>query len=108
MIFFCTSEYDNLCIFDIGQPLLFGFGQLGIIFLILRFLPKEIFKAWLWFASWYIPLAVIWIISTPAYGGAFLSPSKEGVVLALGGIYMAVSVLIIIIRLLFLKLKKRK
>ena len=106
-IFFC-EESESFCIFSLGEPLLFGFGQLAIIFLILRFLPKQVFTAWLWFAVWYIPLAAIWVFSTPSYGGAFLSPGKEGIVWILGGIYMTVSILIIIIRLLFLKLKKRK
>ena len=107
-IFFCTLEQSSTCIFGIGEPLLFSSMQLGIIFLALRFLSKEIFNTWLCFASWYIPLAAVWIFITPAYGGAFLSQSKEGIVWTLGGIYMSVSIIIILVRLAMLKMQKKK
>lgn len=103
----CGVEDDSFCIFSVGEPLLFGFVQLTIIFLILRFLPKEIFRAWLWFASWYIPLAIILIFVAPSTGSGIFPTDKESSTWTLGGIYMAVSILIISIRLIFLKLRKK-
>ena len=106
-LFFCLADDANSCIFGLGEPLLFGFLQLGIIFLILRFLPKEIFKAWLYFGSWYIPLAAIVVFMTSEFGSIGF-PGKEGMVWTLGSIYLAVSIFLIGFRFILLKLHKAR
>jgi hypothetical protein len=93
---------------SIGQPLFLGFSALGLTFLLLRFLPIQVLKAWLYFAAWYVPLAAAWIIITPTQGGHFLAPDKEGLVFLLGGIYLAVSVLIVLIRAISLKFSQKR
>ena len=106
------SLQDGICINDLsfgyGEPLIYSAFFLGIIFVVLRFVPKEVVKWWFYFGVWYVPLAGLWIISTPYNSGAFLNPTKDTVVFALGGIYMAVSVVIILARLTILKLHKKK
>ena len=106
--FLCSTALNAPCDYGFGESLFLGFGQLGIIFLILRFLPKEVFSTWLFFALWYVPLSIVWIMTIPPYGGAFLSPGRDNIILMLGGIYMAVSVVIILVRLTILKLHKKK
>ncbi len=91
-----------------GEPFVLSSLCLGLIFLILRFLPKEIFKTWLFFATWYIPVAAALTFLAPATSGGLFPIDKEVAVLMLGGIYLAVSILIIVIRLLFLKFYSRK
>ena len=93
---------------SIGQPLFLGFSALGLTFFLLRFLPAQVFKAWLYFAAWYVPLAATWIIITPTQGGHFLSPDKEGLTWLLGGVYLAVSLLIIVTTFIYQHLKKRR
>ena len=104
----CSQTYESLCNFGFGKPFFLGFGQLGIIFFIVRFMPKEVVRAWSYFAVWYVPLAILWIVSIPYYASGFLVPDKNGFILMLGGIYMAVSVVIILARLTILKLHKKK
>ena len=104
----CSQTYESLCNFGFGKQMFLGFGQFGIILLILRFMPKDVVKWWFYFAVWYVPLAALWIIFTPYNSGAFLNPSKDAVVFALGGIYMSVSIVIILVRLAMLKMQKKK
>ncbi len=106
-LFFCLADNGNICAFSLGKPLLFGFFQLGIIFLILRFLPEKVFKTWLCFASWYVPLAAILIFLTPALGSVAF-PGKDGLIWTLGSIYLAVSIFLIGFRFILLKLHKAR
>jgi hypothetical protein len=106
------GQGDVSCIYKISegfaQPLILGSFFLGITFLVLRFLPKRVFNLWLKFAVWYVPLAALWIIITPASGGGWagLAPDKEGVIWLLGGIYLAVSFCLIAYKTLRLKFSR--
>lgn len=51
-------------LYTIGQPFAIFSFALGLIFLLLLFLPKKFFDAWLKYAAWFIPVAIIWIAIT--------------------------------------------
>lgn len=99
---------SNVMIFGVGEPLLIGVLFLLPIFLLLRILPEAYFKTWLKFGVWYIPLAALWIIITPARGGHFLAPDKEALTWILGGIYVVVSLTVILFVMIFRKSFRRQ
>lgn len=107
----CRSDY--LYVFDgvercrdpiadiLGQPLLFGFMPLLIVFLILLFLPQPYFKNWLKYAAWYIPVGALWIIASDVTCGGGLGLGmcfdKELATWWSSGIYLVLSLIVIAI-----------
>jgi len=63
----CNPEERFGCIDSlgvVGQPLGMLSFVLAIVFLVLFFLHQAYFKTWLKFAAWYIPVAILWIVTT--------------------------------------------
>ena len=91
----CTSPMLN----NIGQPLFMDSIALFIVFLLLFFLPSVYFKAWLKYAAWFIPVAVVWIISSDVTCGGGLGLGicfdKELATWWSSGIYLVLSLIVI-------------
>lgn len=88
---------------EIGDPLFYGMAVLAVVFFILIFIPRA-FSAWWKFAIWYIPLAVLIFATIPA-PRAWINvyPSPDSVYRWVSGIYLAVSMGLI----LMVSLKKK-
>ncbi len=84
----------------IGQPLGIGGLSLSIIFLILLFTKEAVFNSWKKFGIWYIPLAAILIFLAPSSsGGSFgysMGFDREAVTMFTSGLFLIISLLIII------------
>jgi hypothetical protein len=88
----CLNFYDR-----IGVPMLYGFAALALIFLVLWLVPKTI-PAWEKFARWYIPLAALLFIFYPTHQSLdFISPSLGIVCQWVSGMYVAISLVIILV-----------
>jgi len=87
----CINFYERL-----GDPLFYGMLALTVVFLILLFIPRA-FDAWRKFAVWFIPLAVLLFIFYPDPGsGDLFSPYPEQVFQWVSGLYVLISVFIIV------------
>lgn len=64
--------------------------------ILLAFVPREIFKSWLKFAVWAIPLAIIFIAMTPVIDTSLLPFSRDDVARLAGGVFSAGSLVLIL------------
>jgi hypothetical protein len=81
---------------EIGDPLFYGASALAVVFLLLIFLPKA-FPAWRKFAIWFVPLAALLFVFYPEPGAFDLfSPNPETVFRWVSGLYVIVSVVLIV------------
>jgi hypothetical protein len=76
-----------------------------VTFSVFYYLPETFYRAWKWFAIWYIPLAVLWIAITDS-GGGFLAPDREGVLFFTSALYGIVTVSIILITAIIIGVQK--
>ncbi len=107
----CPSSFSYACIRKAelwAEPLFFGSLSLFIIFLILLFTKKAVWNAWKKFGIWYIPLATFLIFIAPSSSdGSFgfsMGFDREGVTMFTSGLFMIISLLIIVIK--FWKLRR--
>jgi hypothetical protein len=95
--FTCIEPIGN----NIGQPLFIESVALALVFLILLFLSPLYFQNWLKYAAWFIPVAILWIISSDVNcsGGLGLGLcfDKELATWWSGGIYLVLSLVVIIV-----------
>lgn len=88
----CHAFYEA-----IGNPLYYGAEALAVVFLVLLFTSRA-FSAWKKFAVWFIPLAALLFIFYPEPGsGDLFSPYPEQVFQWVSGLYILVSITIIVI-----------
>ena len=81
---------------EITYPLyFFSLFSLPIV-IVLAFVPREIFKSWLKLAAWAIPLAIIFIASTPVIDTSLLPFSRSDAARLAGGVFSATSLVLII------------
>ena len=90
---------------ELGEPLYWGSVALASIFLILLFVPREVFKTWRKFAVPYIILATLLIAITPVHGN-LATPNREQVTWWLSGLYVILSLIVILYR--HIRLRKTK
>jgi len=106
-----NSTIFNLCLHDqyacrallnrIGDPLFYGMGALAIVFLVLLFIPRA-FSVWKKFAIWFVPLAALLFIFYPDPGsGDLFSPYPEQVFQWVSGLYVFISLVLIIYKSFF-------
>jgi hypothetical protein len=106
-----NSTIFNLCLHDqyvcrallnrIGDPLFYGMGALAIVFFVLFFTPQA-FSAWKKFAIWFVPLATLLFIFYPDPGsGDLFSPYPEQVFQLVSGLYVFISLAVIIWKYFF-------
>lgn len=95
---------------NIGQPVTTWSSLLFIIFFILIFLPKEIFKTWIKFAIVVVPISAILISGTPIQCNAPLGLcfDKSRLTIFLSVIFSIISLIIIIYKSMRILLVRRK
>lgn len=98
-----TNTFDPSCHLDflrLGDMLVFPMGVIAIVSLILLFVPQAVSR-WSKFAIWYVPFAAYAIaVAGPVPGQMFdLSPSVQETALWLSGIYILVSLILIVLSL---------
>ena len=65
------------------------------IAIILIFVPREIFKSWLKFAVWSLPLLLMLVATQPVFS-SFLSTDRDDAARLAGGVFSIVSLILII------------
>lgn len=69
------------------------------IAIILAFVPREIFKSWLRFAAWALPLILILVATQPVVS-SFLSTNRDDAARLAGQVFSALTLLLILWRAL--------
>lgn len=98
---------DNFYGEGIGFPMMMVGTSIFIVSLLLYLFRELIFKSWLKFTYWYIPIAAIFIILSPVDGGGSFLPigaDKELSSWFFSVLFLIISVVIIIVK--SVKLKK--
>lgn len=91
----CINFYER-----IGDPFFYGMSALALIFLILLIFPNT-FSTWKKFAIWFIPLATLLFIFYPDPGsGDFFSPYPEQVFQFVSVLYVVISVIVVVLRII--------
>lgn len=80
----------------ITKPLYFFTLFFLPISIILAFVPREIFKSWLKLVAWAIPLAIIFIASTPVIDTSLLPFSRSDAARLAGVVFSIVSLVLIL------------
>lgn len=92
---FCYTLFSKL-----GLPMFYGMGAIALISLALLFIPQAVSRWWK-FAVWYVPFAAYAIaVAGPIPGQTFdFSPSVQETTIWLSGIYVVVSLTLILFSL---------
>ncbi len=88
----------------IAEPLFNLSVSLLIISTILLFVRDQIFHPWLKFAYWWLSASVLLVFLVPTHNGSLLPVTKEIVSLWMSGLFVFISIMIIIKK--SLKLRK--
>ena len=92
----CYGTFIHQIALEVTKPL-YNFSLFSLpIAIVLAFVPREIFKSWLKFAVWAIPLAIIFIASTPVIDTSLLPFSRDDAARLAGGVFSAASLLLIL------------
>lgn len=86
----CINFYERL-----GDPIFYGMGALALVFLTLLTIPKA-WPAWKRFAIWFVPVAAILLAIYPEPNSWDVLPSPQEFSKWVSGIYILVSVWIIV------------
>ncbi len=98
----CYGAWEHWIYLGVTSPTFFFSVYFAPIALLLIFIPKAIFKSWLKFAAWALPLAFLDIASTPVYGamqGFGMMPSGPGrddAARSDGQLFLIISLIIIV------------
>ena len=109
---FCFTEGHCWKLWNVFKSIADLLHFLPIIFLlslITYFLREEIFRAWLHFAYFWIPISLFFVyLASGSSGGGFGIPNvfdQESVSIIFSGLFAVISLVIIIIKSLFFKKK---
>lgn len=95
-----TNTFDVSCsdfFRQLGQPLYFGMAALAVVFTALFFVPQA-WSAWKKFAVWFVPLAtLLFIFYRDPGSGNLVSPYAETVYIWVSGLYIVVSLAIVVL-----------
>ncbi|GEM_PF-1677058 len=92
---------NSFLIFGLGRPLAITSFFVFLVSIILSFARNEVFRSWLNFAKWFLPLSIIGIIIAPTqtHNLFLVDPfDKQFASLFLSAIFFLVSLLIIAIK----------
>ena len=97
----CTQSLDGWFeIFFIVLPT-------ALISVFLFFSSEAVFRTWLWFAGFWIPLTIFVSLLTPEYGGVgIVSIDRGAVSFFLSLIYLVISIIIILTKIYTTRVKK--
>src|SRR3989338_3349372 len=90
---FCRNILED----TVGVPVGLFSVALFVLSIILLFLQEKVFRAWVKFAKWYLPIVAVIIIIFPAQAG-FLSPDRETITWLTAGVFLIASLSIIIFK----------
>lgn len=93
----CVTNIDNLSL------VFLPFLSLAIVSLPIYFLSQDVFRAWIKFVYWWVPLSMGAIVISPQIGNSFFPIEKVTVGGGLSLVFIFISVIIIIKHLLFKK-----
>lgn len=101
--FICQPDYQNYCTHTYYiryyPYVLFGSASVFLISLILYFVRKEVFKAWLIFSAWFIPLSYLLVYLAPDIGQDYHAPFDKKLVGYLAVfIFFILSIIIIAVK----------
>ena|SRR3989338_412599 len=88
----CTALFGD----SIGTPLLSFSVSILVLSLIFRLLPHGVFYSWLSFAKYFLVGVVVLIVLTPVADNSILNFDREFMSLLLAGIFLGVSLILII------------
>lgn len=91
----CYGSWVNQIALSITKPLYFFCLFCLPIAIVLIFVSREIFKSWLKFASWALPLALILVATQPVVSG-FMSTNRDDAARLAGGVFAALSLALIL------------
>jgi len=93
---FCTSFFIRFHPFVIAD-FLFIAPVILIFSVFTYFLREEIFRSWVLFAKWWVPLSIVLTLITPETTGSSFVPffGRGHVALAMSGLFFIISLLII-------------
>lgn len=88
----CVDTLFNLSMFLFMFPFVFFFS------FITYFLPESVFRAWMNFAKWWVPLQIILVVLTPeGTPGAFITIlDKQFAAIILSSLFAGISLILII------------
>ena len=92
----CWRFWDSL---DIIAPIIFPWPLVFIFSLLTYKMHEKVFRAWLHFAYWWVPLSIILTLITPDGGGGWGIPnliSREIVAITSSSLFAIISLIIII------------
>jgi len=92
----CRQSLDS-----IGKPLEVFFFYSIFPFFALLFVKKAVYESWKKFATYFLPIAAVWVLLAPeSSGGPFKIPldSRPQVIFFLSILFLIISLLIIIIK----------
>ncbi len=96
----CYGTWIHQIALDITKPLYYFALYILPITIILIFVPREIFKSWLRFAVWALPLAFLYIATTPVswsgIGLNFSSFYRDDAARLMGGVFTVISAILVI------------
>lgn len=97
----CKDSLDNCAVSvlrkSFSEPLFIFAVALFLISLFLFFVSNNIFIKWLKFAVVWIILSLFFILITPVYPGGFMDPNREQVSIWMSGLFLIISLILIII-----------
>ena len=69
------------------------------------FFSPDVYASWFRFTRWWIPASIILIVATPEYGGGLFNPIQKGLVsIVMSGLFVFISILVILVA--YLRLRK--
>ncbi len=97
----CMKQYDGVSLFFLI------FLTLFLLSLITYFLREEVFRAWLRFTYWWLPLSLVMIyLSAGNSGGGFGMPNildQEFVAIIFSVLFATISIILIVVKSLLLR-----
>lgn len=98
---FCYSTYEGgipvICLEDIGFIFFYCAFSVLVISILTYKIRDEVFRAWVTFAKWGVPLQIVLALIFPISGGGYLiSIDKQFVAIILSCLFTLISLLLII------------
>jgi len=90
----CYGTWVHWIYLKITSPLYFFTIFFLPIAIILVFVPREIFKSWMKFAVWSLPLLLIFVATQPVFS-SFLSTDRDDAARLAGGLFAVISLILI-------------
>lgn len=99
---FCYSTYEGgipvICLEDIGFILFYCAFSVLVISILTYKIHDEVFRVWVSFVKWGVPLQIFLALIFPIGGGGYLiSIDKQFVAIILSGLFVIISLLIVLI-----------